>query len=77
MGGEYCTCPDQPCPICRDTNICGCGYEVGSKGFQNFHVYDEDDDPKPNNISYQEWCEECNPTYEQLAKHEQLQRRDY
>lgn len=77
MGGEYCTCPDQPCPICRDTNLCGCGcgFEVGSEDFQRFHVYDEDD-PKPHDMSYQEWCEECNPTYAQLAKHEQLQRRD-
>jgi len=46
MAGEYCTCPDQPCPICRDqTNVCscGCGYEVGSLEFIRFHVETEEE----------------------------------
>ena len=83
MGGEYCTCPTQPCPICRDTNLCGCGcgFEIGSIDFQKLHAPEalelSEIDPRLNDMSYQEWCEECNPTYEQLAKYEQLQRRDY
>ena len=78
MGRECCTCPEQPCPICSDTNVCdcGCGFEVGSEGFQNIHVEDPEEEILQG-MSYQEWCEECNPTYEQLAKLEQLKRRDY
>ena len=55
---------------------CGCGFEVGSEGFQNLHVENPEEEILQG-MSYQEFCEETNPTYEQLAKLEQIRRRDY
>lgn len=78
MGGEYCTCPAQPCPICRDRNICGCGcgFEVGSEEFQNLHVENPEEEFLQG-MSEQEWREECNPSLSEIMRFEQLKRRDY
>lgn len=44
MGGEYCTCPNAPCPICHTIACsCGCGFSVGSLPFIRLHVESEEE----------------------------------
>ncbi len=45
MTGEYCTCPQAPCPICHTKACdCGCGFEVGSLPFIRLHVESEQEE---------------------------------